>query len=91
MPLMEKILKIGLNELNIVRLRCNRSDCNGVAEMPLARLNAVTGGINCPSCGHQFTAAPVGSFPVLKALASVIQSLSAEKGFSVEFVVPSAI
>lgn len=86
--IVEKTLKIPLAELKTVGLVCNRADCGGVAEMPTDRLDGLTGGVMCPSCGHPLTPKSIGSLGGSKALGLVLKSLAGESGFSVEFVLP---
>src|SRR5436853_624933 len=56
----EKILKVSLSELETVRLVCKRENCGGVAEIPTARLEALVGSVQCPSCGQGFAIPQIG-------------------------------
>lgn len=88
---MESILRVPLAALNTVRLVCDRTDCGGVVEMPTDRLDALTGAVSCPSCGHALTPRAIGSIGGLKALGMTLKSLAGETGFSVEFVLPTPV
>lgn len=86
--IVEKSIKIELAELAIIRLVCNRTDCGGVAEMPVARLSGLTGQVLCPSCNQAFPVKSIGSIGGLKALGVSLANLIGDPSFSVEFAVP---
>ncbi len=87
-PLMaEKILNLPLEDLGIIRLVCQQNDCGGIAEMPVSRLEALTGGILCPSCSRPFDVKQVGSIGGLKAVGISLSNLLNNANFKVEFVI----
>jgi hypothetical protein len=90
----ETLFKFLLSELRFIRLRCKKANCGGVAELPVGRLQAMTGICRCPSCGEQFLTRQ-GKFhrdvDSLAAFGIAIGELSSSEAFDVEFVIPDRI
>ncbi len=84
----EKILRIPIGELEVVRLVCSNQNCGGVAEIPVERLEALVGAVLCPSCGHGFPIKNVGAVGGLKALGMSMRNFTDQEQFILEFVVP---
>jgi hypothetical protein len=85
----EKLLKILVGELKLVRLVCTKSDCGAVAEVTIEQL---TGGKEpaCPICHTSYqTTMPGGGLDALTMMAVGLQTLAkASERFTVEFVLP---
>jgi hypothetical protein len=86
----EKIIKIPLEELITVRLVCGQDNCGGAVELPISRLEALTGAALCPSCNRAFAVKKIGGeqgIGGLKALGLAVSNLTGDKGFRVEFLI----
>lgn len=85
----EKLLKILLNELTLVRLKCTKKDCGAVAEITVDQL-ATMKGCACPVCQTSYRSImPKGEHDALTMLGLGLQTLAKDMDrFQVEFVIP---
>jgi hypothetical protein len=79
----ETILKILLDELQTVRLRCTRGDCGVVTEVRLDQVGDVTA---CPRCRTDWRDAKLQHLGVFHGLADAFRVARGLTQASVEFV-----
>jgi hypothetical protein len=84
----ERMLRIFLKDLVIVKIRCSRLECGAVAEVRLEHVASPHVQFHCPGCGDPFTM-PGRDNDYIGAMARAMQKLKdATDGPTVEFVIP---
>jgi hypothetical protein len=83
----EKVLRIPLNEIHVLRFLCRREGCGGVLEIPVDRLESLTNKLACQSCGHELAIKDVGTVRGLRAFGLAWKNLANGDGFGTELVV----
>lgn len=86
----ETILRVSLAEMTVLRVRCLRPTCGGVAEVPVAGVASSFNRFACPLCNCEFDDSQWQGEHLLRIFAEAVKRLNQLRDrVAIEFHVPA--